>query len=194
MNNIIQNIYTNYLKFPNNKIILNIPRDKQKPVIEVKKNTFFIPKHLYIQSNIKNIELFENDEYIKTIKGDKIDVNSLCYYTHYHEFCNNKKRNSIKVKFISPTNSESISIYNFNLSYDNTIKEVPENDSSIDFNNVREMLSGIQISDDAKNMLNNIESSSKMFNSLFGNINPNEMNSTSFFSPNSIIPISNIKK
>jgi len=56
------------------------------------------------------------------------------------------------------------------------------------------MLSGIQISDDAKNMLNNIESSSKMFNSLLGNINPNDMGTPSFFSFNSNLPALNIGK
>eukprot|EP00833_Pecoramyces_ruminatium_P006772 jgi/Orpsp1_1/1180804/evm.model.c7180000074678.1 len=202
MNNLIQNIYTNcnpgecteetlhniFLnsefqnsKFPFNKLVLNLPMNKQKPIIEVKDETFFIPKHLYIQSNIRNIELYENEEYIKTIRGEQINIDSLCYFVHNFDFTSNRNSNSVKVKFISSAGAESIFVYNFYLTYENTTKKISQNDISIDFNNVREMLSGIQISDDAKNMLNNIESSSKMFNSLMGNFNPNEMKSSPFF-------------
>ncbi|ORX80831.1 hypothetical protein BCR32DRAFT_293629 [Anaeromyces robustus] len=218
MKNIIKNIYTNCTfneisneilstiflknnnevqsmdsKFPNHKIVLNLPEDKQKPIIEIKDKIFFIPKHLYIQSNIRNIELYINEEYIKTIRGEQINVESICYYVHSFDFNSSRNTNSIKVKFISSAGAESICIYNFNLLYENTeIKVSPNIDTSIDFNSVREMLSGIQISDDAKNMLNNIESSSKMFNLMgMGNFNSNEI-SSSFFSMENTLPQLNV--
>jgi hypothetical protein len=56
------------------------------------------------------------------------------------------------------------------------------------------MLSGINISDDAKNMLNNIESSSKMLNSLNGNFNPNNINPSSFFPFGNSLPSLNTQK
>jgi len=65
------------LKFPKDKITLYLPENKEKPLIEIKDTVFFIPKQLYIQSNIRNIELFQNEEYIKTIRGEQINVESL---------------------------------------------------------------------------------------------------------------------